>query len=255
MIMSDEINEIDVLVTEDEYEKRLKRNEKWEQKWLDNCCPWQKEHANTYLVKYFSRLTENLADRKLRALVPMCGKSRDVKWLADQGVDVSGIELSHDAIETFFEENSISFEHDVDKKAANLAPNGVYIFSHGNITIFACDFLDFQHEKFGGEYDLVWDRGAFVIFPPEERKPYMDKLHGMLRQGGRILMETMDYPQTEPRAPHSITDKDVTDIFAERYYHEVLATFNKETFDQDMRMSRDTEFDSFTYSHHLFTKK
>ena len=45
---------------------------------------------------------------------------------------MSGIELSHDAIEALFEESSISFEHDVDKKAVNLAPNGVSIFSVRN---------------------------------------------------------------------------------------------------------------------------
>ena len=40
-------------------------------------------------------------------LVPLCGKSLDMIWLAQQGHRVIGVELSDVAVESFFSENGL----------------------------------------------------------------------------------------------------------------------------------------------------
>ena len=43
-------------------------------------------------------------------LVPLCGKSKDMIWLAQNGCSVVGIEYVGAAIVAFFEENAITYE-------------------------------------------------------------------------------------------------------------------------------------------------
>ena len=39
--------------------------------------------------------------------MPLCGKSLDLTWLAAQGLRVTGVELSHIAVEAFFPEQQL----------------------------------------------------------------------------------------------------------------------------------------------------
>lgn len=43
-----------------------------------------------------------------RVFVPLCGKSLDMIWLAQQGHEVIGVELSPVAVEDFFRENGLN---------------------------------------------------------------------------------------------------------------------------------------------------
>ncbi|EXF43869.1 thiopurine s-methyltransferase [Pseudomonas sp. BAY1663] len=43
-------------------------------------------------------------------LVPLCGKSLDLAWLAGQGFNVLGVELSEKAVEAFFAEQQLEAE-------------------------------------------------------------------------------------------------------------------------------------------------
>ena len=42
-------------------------------------------------------------------IVPLCGKSLDMLWLAEQGYSVVGLEMVEEAIMAFFKENSLQF--------------------------------------------------------------------------------------------------------------------------------------------------
>ncbi len=57
----------------------------------------------------------------------MCGKSLDMIWLAEQGLQVTGIEISALAIETFFAENELDYE-------VQQIPHG-QLYTNKNITI------------------------------------------------------------------------------------------------------------------------
>ena len=80
-----------------EVDAREARNRDWEEKWEQNCCPWHKYMPHPYLQKFISNLTQEQTD--LKVLVPMCGKAIDLHRLAEEGHHVSGVELSHKAIE------------------------------------------------------------------------------------------------------------------------------------------------------------
>ena len=80
------------------------QNEFWHQKWESNQIGFNQEQPNELLIQYFATLNLKAGDR---VLAPLCGKSIDMLWLASQGVDVIGVELSSIACEAFFSENNI----------------------------------------------------------------------------------------------------------------------------------------------------
>ncbi|HMT81543.1 MAG TPA: thiopurine S-methyltransferase, partial [Azonexus sp.] len=66
-------------------------NERWQQSWRDREIAFHQNVVNPHLVKFWQNLRLTAADR---VFVPLCGKSLDLRWLADQGHTVVGVELS-----------------------------------------------------------------------------------------------------------------------------------------------------------------
>ncbi len=79
-------------------------NDDWLQRWQDQNIGWHHAEFNPHLLNHWSVL--ELAEGSL-VFAPLCGKSRDMVWLAERGYRVRGIELSPLAVETFFEENAL----------------------------------------------------------------------------------------------------------------------------------------------------
>merc|ERR1712137_1006755 len=59
------------------------------------------------LTKHVDRLTQKRD--KQRIFVPLCGKSIDMKWLADRGHEVIGNEAVDEGCRLFFEEQRIPY--------------------------------------------------------------------------------------------------------------------------------------------------
>ncbi len=73
----------------------------WHNRWQDNLIPFHKQRTNHFLEKYFDTL--ELGDGA-DVLVPLCGKSVDMRWLRERGCTVTGVELSDIAVRDFFNE-------------------------------------------------------------------------------------------------------------------------------------------------------
>jgi len=77
----------------------------WQKRWERDQIGFHLAEVNPYLQQYWPAL--GLA-AQTRVLVPLCGKSLDLIWLADQGFEVLGIELAEKAVEDFFVSTSCS---------------------------------------------------------------------------------------------------------------------------------------------------
>ena len=73
----------------------------WHKKWEDNQIGFHRSSVNPLLVRFLSVL--GLAPGA-RVFLPLCGKTRDIAWVRDQGFRVAGAELSRMAIEQLFDE-------------------------------------------------------------------------------------------------------------------------------------------------------
>ena len=75
----------------------------WHDRWEKDLTGFHLDEVNPYLKEKWSVLNLKAA---ARVFVPLCGKSLDLIWLAEQGFDVIGIELSPLAVQAFFSENT-----------------------------------------------------------------------------------------------------------------------------------------------------
>jgi thiopurine S-methyltransferase len=63
----------------------------WHQRWLKGETGWHQEEINPHLQTYWPPLG---VEANTGVLVPLCGKSRDMLWLAGEGYRVLGVEIS-----------------------------------------------------------------------------------------------------------------------------------------------------------------
>ena len=163
--------------------------------------------------------------RSHRVLVPLCGKSLDIVWLADQGHEVIGVELSPIAVEAFFRENNLS---------AKKQRIGKFVrWRAKTISIWCGDFFSLKSSHIG-HIDAVLDRAALTALPPEIRGDYIAQLLKLTGSEAQILLLTVE--DTEPMEPLSVQpiDQELEDLCLGNYsirllHSETVANEDAET--------------------------
>ena len=183
----------------------------WHQKWADNQIGFHQAQANPYLQRYWPGL--GLAAGS-RVLVPLCGKSLDLAWLAGQGYRVRGIELSRRAVEDFFQEQGLQ---------AQVRQQGAFeVWCSGEVELWCGDFFALRAEDVADCVGL-YDRAALIALPPQMRERYMGLLSQILPVGSGLLV-TLDYEQKLLEGPpFSVADEEVRRGFAGWQVEEVEA--------------------------------
>ena len=192
------------------------RAEYWTDRWKEGKTDWHREEVHNILFKYVDELTGGRSN--LRVLLPLCGKSVDMLWLAHQGHTVVGVELAKQAIESFFTENNLTFTVESVKMAANGEPAEVYKCNEKKITIFCCDLYTFE-EDVGGKFDAIWDRGSLsAIVPSVNGKRYAKKMHSLLAHDGNCIVETHYYEVDRGgKPPASISDELINELYGKDF--------------------------------------
>lgn len=140
-----------------------------------------------------------------RVLVPLCGRTLDLAWLAERGHEVVGIELSPIAARLLFED--LGVEPEVSKLGPFEARR------RGRLTLLLGDFFAATPEGVG-LFDRVWDRAALVAMDPDRRGPYTEIIASLLRPGGLLLQNSFSYDQARMEGPPFSVPPDE---LAERY--------------------------------------
>ncbi len=175
----------------------------WQQRWADNQIGFHQAQVNPYLQKYWPAL--GLAPGS-RVLVPLCGKSLDLAWLAGQGYRVLGVELSRQAVEAFFREHGL--EAEVQQRGA------FEVWRSGDMELWCGDFFALKVEDIGDCAGL-YDRAALIALPPQMRVAYMQLLSGLLPTGCQGVVVTLDYDQALLGGPpFSVGDEELRQGFA-----------------------------------------
>ncbi len=164
-------------------------NQHWLDRWKENRIGFHQDSVNHYLKKY---LPDFALPRGARVFMPLCGKAHDITWIAAQGFEVVGIEISQIAIAAFFDENRIDYEHyDSDRF-------GVY--RSGNITLLQGDFFDLNNDDLKA-CSLIYDRAALIAMERPDRPRYYDHMLSIAPSPGSMLLITLDYDQAEMIGP------------------------------------------------------
>jgi thiopurine S-methyltransferase len=180
----------------------------WLERWDRGEIGFHQDEVNPYLIQYWPQLH---VDRDSMVFVPLCGKSRDMLWLRNQGHQVLGVELSAIAVQSFFKENGYSPQQDSKGKFDCCEADG--------IRILCGDFFDLGKDDLA-DVGVVYDRASLIALPPDMRERYARHLVSILPPATQILLVTVDYPQAEMQGPpFSVTSEEVTALY--RDYAEV----------------------------------
>ena len=161
----------------------------WHDRWERNQIGFHLEEVNPYLQRWWPELGVAQGGR---VLVPLCGKSLDVSWLASQGYEVLGVELSQAAVEAFFREHNI--EPQVSQR------EGFKVYEAGPVTLMCGDFFALAATDVATCAGL-YDRAAMIALPSEMREAYAQHLTRIVPQGCKGLLITLDYNQSEMDGP------------------------------------------------------
>ena len=179
----------------------------WHARWSNDDIGFHQDEVHPVLVDHWPALGLKAGSR---ILVPLAGKSLDMRWLADQGYRVTGIELSEKAAEAFFQEQNIAYTR---KK------RGAFdCFTSPNIEIRVGDIFDMTPAELT-RFEGFYDRAALIALPDGLREDYVAHLMPGLRRGATGLLITFSYDEALMEGPpFSVTDEDVGGLYG-RYAH------------------------------------
>lgn len=178
----------------------------WLQRWREGRIGFHRNEVMPLLQRHWDSLA--LA-RGSRVLVPLCGKSLDMIWLAAQGYRVLGVELSALAIAQFASDNALAMQVHASPLGRHHVAGAIEIIEGDAFALDAATLADCQG---------VYDRAALIALPPDLRERYVDELHGRLPTGCRGLLITLEYPQAEKQGPpFSVEEVEVRTSFGPRW--------------------------------------
>jgi len=126
-------------------------------------------------------------ERGVRVFVPLCGKSVDMRYLAEKkGIrEVIGLDGVQKALQEFQVENpSLQITKDFED-------DRFVQFRGNNITLLKGDYFDLNRESFP-RVDAIWDRASIVAIRPSLREEYVRIMGEIIRPGGLLLLSTLD---------------------------------------------------------------
>ncbi len=187
----------------------------WLDRWNHDKIGFHQDQVNPYLVYFYGEKGPAVEQRdKLKVFVPLCGKSKDMLWLAQNHYEVFGVECSDRAVKSFFEENGLGYKH-VEREGAGFYQSENDPFSR--IEIFQGDFFALEEDALDGVTD-IFDRASLVALPVDMRANYVNKITALQQSGTRTLLVTLNFDPSEMNGPpFSVTDEEVMDLYAESY--------------------------------------
>ena len=148
-----------------------------------------------------------------RVLVPMCGKSLDMRWLADKGWSVLGVELSQLAVENFFQEWG--------RQPREQAAAEFRCYSAGRVEILCGDFFHLEPLHVQG-VTALYDRASLVALPADLRADYAAQLRFLLPQVPQMLV-CVDYDQEAMNGPpFAVSEEEVRRLYGQAFQVDVL---------------------------------
>jgi thiopurine S-methyltransferase len=194
-------------------------------RWREGRIGFHEGRVNVRLLRHWPELG---VARDAAVLVPLCGKAHDLRWLAERGHAVLGVELSALAIADFFREQELVAER------SRLDPFEVW--RAGRLTILCGDFFALDRAgaeaAAGGPLAAWWDRAAMIALPPAMRTRYVEQLARLTAPGARGLLVGFEYPPEEKQGPPFNVDE-----------AEIRARYRAPAFEPPVFLERDDWLD------------
>lgn len=175
-------------------------NEFWLDKWQAGRIGFHQEGVNPKLIEFWPTLPKNS-----RVLVPLCGKSNDMIWLAEQDYQVTGVELSPLAVIQFLGDNDLAYDT---HQEGNLKIHTVKALP---LRIIEGDYFQFTETNF----DACYDRAAMVAMPNIKRVKYVSHTLGRLAPLAFVLLISLYHDGDSQTPPFSVDELTVISLWGE----------------------------------------
>jgi thiopurine S-methyltransferase len=184
----------------------------WHERWRTGRIGFHQRSPDRSLQAHWPALQMGPASR---VFVPLCGKSLDLLWLRDRGHSITGVELSANAAEAFFLENGV---------AARRRVQGAFdIYETERIRLIRGDFFALTPALLG-RTEAVYDRAALISWLPALRAPYVEHLASLLAPAARMLLISLEYPQSQmPGPPFSVTRDEILELYSPKFSIQEIA--------------------------------
>lgn len=137
-------------------QKTLDKNY-WEERWENQSTGWDIGYSSPAIEDYILQYPNKGAS----ILIPGCGNAYEVEFLWNQGFRrIIVLDISPTAVEI------------LQKKYQDME----------GVSVICEDFFNHQ-----GKYDLIIEQTFFCALRPELRPQYVEKMHELLDEGGRIV--------------------------------------------------------------------
>lgn len=175
-------------------------NTDWLKAWIDNNIRFHNEEYNTNLVKYWDDFT---GGEKGTVFVPLCGKTLDMKYFNENGHNVYGVELSRIAVESFFNENKITYKKDG------------HLFYSNDIFLYNEDLFELNKSHFR-DVKFIYDRASIIALPHDIRLKYVSWLKSTF-PNTPMFVQTIDFNNKELGPPFSIDESMINEYYGKEY--------------------------------------
>lgn len=208
----------------------------WQERWQRGEIGFHQARANTLLTRFWPTL--NLAPPSM-VFVPLCGKSQDMAWLADQGHQVIGVELSEIAVHDYFKESGLTPE---------VATDGPFeVSSAGPFKIYCGDLFDLTAEQLK-DVAAVYDRAALIALPPDVRLRYADAFARLLPRDAVIFVISIDYPEGAlSGAPFSVPQSEIQRLYGGAFEIQILERRDGITQAENLKKRGVTQLEETVY--------
>jgi thiopurine S-methyltransferase len=194
----------------------------WHERWRLGLIGFHQSAVEQNLQKHWATL--HIAHGGV--FVPLCGKSLDLVWLRNQGMQVTGIELSAVALESLCLEQGI---------LARRANDGLFErFESPGLNLLQGDFFRLSSEYLS-QVTAVYDRAALIALPPEMRNRYVEHMTALTTPGTKTLLMTVEYPQHQVSGPpHSVDATQVEKLYGKT--HSIALLGRRDILEEEVRL-------------------
>ncbi|KAG9479202.1 thiopurine S-methyltransferase [Eleutherodactylus coqui] len=185
-------------------QNRVLSHEDWKEKWETRNIGFHVANVHPLLAEFLNEMQDGRT--QMNIFFPLCGKAVDMKWLADMGHNIVGVEVCEMGLREFFTEQDIPYTEEV---VAGIPGAKVFKSTSGNISLYCCSIYDITDSVIG-KFDGVWDRGAMVAVNPKDRQRYANVVLSLMAKDCRYLLVTFEYdPKLIKGPPFYVPESDI----------------------------------------------
>lgn len=174
----------------------------WQERWSRDEIGFHQPEGNPLLAAHWPALA---IPTDAKVLVPLCGKTPDMAWLAARGHGVVGVELSDKAVHAFFAEQQL--------QPAVQQRSDFTVYTTARIAVWLGDFFAMPASVLS-ECTALYDRASLIALPPAARQRFASKLCAELAGDCVGLLIALDYEQREMEGPpFSVPEEEVRALF------------------------------------------